>query len=398
MKAELIPCRNREYKESNFIICSKSKKHLLDSKILSICLYYIDHAQEKVDNENDVLQVSIKVANLKKMLGKTNSGSIYDSLKKSARRLTEQTIYVEDINNPKQNFKYINLISSAESKDGTFVVNFNRQAKAYLLQIKKNYSIYSIDLDCAFTNKYAFFLYRMLKARCYYPKGKSGPAIFRCRILVSELKLELGIVDAAEEGVRKILDNSKCPDYDEAVAASRYDPYVNYHDFSRFVLNNAIEEVNILTDMEVKIEDVVRQGIGGKVSEVIFLVDFEKKKQQKEIPDIIEDSPHSKDEVLEMISDLIDEPLKIRQIKNIAEAADYNYEKVKKAYEIAGSQKKDIENLTGFLIAAIKNNYEKGPEKEAKNNSQFLNIEQHDYDFEELEKIALKHSQDNLCC
>lgn len=389
MKAQLIPYKNPEYVESNFIIQSKGRRNLLESKLLAISIYNIDHAQE-LYSEDQLLELSIPVSEIKELIGR-HSGSIYESIREAAKKMIESYIYIEDIEDPKKNFKYVNIVTSAESNNGIFTITFNKQIQKYITQLKGNFTKLSITTMCSFNNTAAFVLYQTLKSRCYRRRGeKNQSEIYEIPFLVSELKLELGVVDANEEGVKKVLQRDEFPSYDEAVEASRYDSYKNYTDFKRFILDKAVNDINDKTEMTVSFVPGSRSGRGGKVKSVIFTVDLEDKQEKDVINEENNDAKEAenlyqdKEKVLEKIEELISEPLKVRDIIAIAQAADYNLEKIKKAYSVAKTQKK-IDNIVGFMINAIKENYDM-PVKEI-NKVGFCDIEQHNYDFDELERI-----------
>ena len=61
-------------------------------------------------------------------------------------------------------------------------------------------------------------------------------------------------------------------------------------------------------------------------------------------------------EVMDQIQDIIDQKIKFSEIRAIAEAADYDIDKVKAAYDLS-KKAKNIDNFVGWMISAIKNDY-----------------------------------------
>ena len=91
-----------------------------------------------------------------------------------------------------------------------------------------------------------------------------------------------------------------------------------------------------------------------------------------------------RDEFIDSLNDIISERLKFRDLRAIAEAADYDISKVEKAYRVM-SGKSNINDVTAFMISAIRGGYEE-PVKKA---SGYGSYEQKAYDFAELENKLL---------
>lgn len=96
-----------------------------------------------------------------------------------------------------------------------------------------------------------------------------------------------------------------------------------------------------------------------------------------------------KDMVLDEISELIKEKIRIKDIRLIAEKANYNIEDVKKAYAVMSSSRSKIENVVGFMLKAIEDGYSDPVEKVPPCNfdNKFNNFSQREYDYDSLEKI-----------
>ena len=75
-------------------------------------------------------------------------------------------------------------------------------------------------------------------------------------------------------------------------------------------------------------------------------------------------------------------------MRALAEASDYNIEKLKKAYEL--SKNSNIDNLVGWLIKAMKEDYDAvaSPRSNPVSN-EFNSFEQLEYDFDEIEKAII---------
>ena len=102
----------------------------------------------------------------------------------------------------------------------------------------------------------------------------------------------------------------------------------------------------------------------------------------------------SEKEARRLLSKIRDkEDLRIAQLRAIAEAADYDINKVQKAYEIT-LQTPTIDDFVAFMIAAIKNSYEK-PDKRKKTPKRtedaFRNFEERTYDYSKIEEQFAKN-------
>ena len=98
-------------------------------------------------------------------------------------------------------------------------------------------------------------------------------------------------------------------------------------------------------------------------------------------------SPIVVDEINEVFGYL---GLSEQDISAIAKASDYDIEKCKKARTVLESQTKKIGNVAGWLIAAIKGNFEISEKAPAKRKNSFHNFNEREYDYAELERSLLR--------
>lgn len=157
-----------------------------------------------------------------------------------------------------------------------------------------------------------------------------------------------------------------------------------YRDFERYVLVKAIGDLNSIENPEYTFSyEPIRSGRGGKVVAVRFIVE----RVKRNVVDMI--GHERSDELFDIIDEMrsiIHEDVRTRELMEIAETAGFDIELVKKAYKAAKNSKTQITNLVGFLIMAIKNDYDpnvsKIEEKKAKND--FLNIPLSDTDYDRI--------------
>ena len=242
----------------------------------------------------------------------------------------------------------------------------------------------------SFRSVYSYRIYEMIISRIGYDdwrkKGKKSQE-YNYDYGLSELKYQLGILDPyISPSVKEAIMEAKTPEdferIEETISTEHRMP--RYNDFEKYTLRKAIKEINSIENPEYHFDySPIRSGRGGKVMGVLFTI------KRVSVPlsgDTITDD--EKDDCFDQIRELISEDLKTRDIRTIAEAANYDFEKVKKAYEIASTSTKDIPNLVGFMKAAIKNSYEM-PIRKNTNNS-FLNMERADIDYDEIAKKKLQ--------
>ena len=224
----------------------------------------------------------------------------------------------------------------------------------------------------------------------YIPKGQKRneeDKNWELKFQLSELKLELGVVNANSDRVQKILSNKKHPNFDEAVKAAPEQVFEQYRDFKRRVLDVAVAEINEKTEINVEYE-TLKSGRGGKVNAIIFYVSYDNVAQKEEIvknEEVVE-KPMDIDELLDEIYDILEGNFKLKDVRKIAKEADYNLASIKKAYKVYKKNEDNVENSVGFMIAAIKDGYEStAKKKKTKAKNTFVEFDQNEYDFDDLE-------------
>lgn len=381
-----LPELSRTYKKPNWLIEAKYKSSILEEKIMAVALSKVD--ESTVDPAGNIV-VEIKASELRKLLG-TNSGSFYTQLNTAAKSITGKSIGISrqpDATNPDGSFQYDAVVSHCQygkSKthgESILTIEFNHHLKKYIKDLKENYSLLLLQRSLKFKNLYAYRLYELLRAKCYPHKGDDpNRAVYDVSFLLSELKLELGIVAQTPE-VRKVLITGSHPDYDKAVEKAPEKMYNTWKDFRDSVLVIACKEINEKSELKVDF-DKQGAGRGGRVYKILFHVEYlNKKPVQKKIAK----DPFEILEFIDQMKGFITETLSAKDLGVIAETSEYDIDKVKQAYEVAKKQPNGVNNLTGFMIKAIKEGYE--VVKTTSSNG-FKNFEQRDYDFDEIEKIV----------
>lgn len=377
------------YAKSNFLIGSKFRSTLYENRLTAIALAYIPEG--RIDKEGGI-EVTIPGVEIKKIFGIKENGAFFKRLDDTAEKLTGKTI---GWSNPETNsFEYTAVITDARFTDGEFTCQFNKSIQKYIKDIKTNYTLLSLSAMMKFSSTFSFRLYEILKSQCYTPKGVPKTNKFKIKKNITELKLELGVIDADNDKVKKALKSKEHPDFDREIKEindkikKREDKILileKWSEFNRACLRKAVNEINENSEstlMHVEYEPV-KYGRGGKVHDVIFYVEVLSLNDSVEEIEEIEDD-FSEEEFLDDIIELIDEKIKIKDAKSIAAASNWNLEVIKEKYEMSKGQ--DIENLVAWLIAAIKNDYEKPISSKKTQKNKFNNFTERNYNYDELLK------------
>lgn len=356
-KNDLVPFERTEYAKSNILIGAKFKSSLLENQIMAIGLYMI--ANGEFCEESGRMTVTIYASQLRKQLG-LNKGSFYQLLDKTSKRMTGRVI---GISNPQtQSFEYHAIVTDCEYSNGIYKIMFNNTLRNYIQGLDKNFTLLSLPTMLNFHSVYSFRLYELLKSHAFFPKNaEKKEKIFHVEFGVVELKMNLGIINIESDKVKTHLLNSKAPDFEKIGELAPEQQFRRWTDFRELVIETAIKEINEVTEDMLISADYIVGGKGSSVRRVMFVVDLETKGEknseltvQEEEPDIPE--KRSQEEILEAISDLIEEPVKYKDLVLIASSADYDYDLIKRAYQItrAKAEENGLDDFVGYFIGVIR--------------------------------------------
>ena len=375
---------NDDYSKPNFLISAKYKSSLMANKVLAISL---SRLQEAEDSKDGVLISDIKASEIKNLVG-GNRGSFYRTLEKTAREMTGRTIGISD---PESHmFAYTAVITQAAYAKGVFRIEYNRHLTKYLKEIKRNFTRLKLSVMLKFQNVYAFRLYEILKSEAY-PRTyrQKGTNIYIKRYNIAELRFLLGVANAELNIVQNILSDKKNPDYEKAYEKTPEKVMGTWSDLKRYALDPAVKEINQISDIYVDYA-TSRSGYGGKVDHVEFKIIINGEDERVEITDEISDSTDilAEDDAIDRTYELFNGALKMKDVRNIVKEAGCDFMKIMNAYEVFHSQQ-NVNNITGFMIKAIQEGYQKVPPKNQKKNK-FDFDRQTDYgDIDKLENTIL---------
>jgi len=393
--------------KANILINSKYRATLNYQKILFANLLKLQEKKYKVDPKTTSLIVTSSAHELIQILD-VKSGSLYNQLENIAESMLNIPMGYK---NPEtEEFDYLNLIDRATYKDGVFTVKFNPDVKDYLVNLKTSFTKLPRKLMMSWKSVYAYRLYELLKQRAYYPKDWTGAkqGVFKAKYDIYELRLLLGVVNSNLDSVKRILKKSNPPDYKAACEASPEKLYSKFNDFKRKVLDTGISEINSNELSELKVEYEIFKAAHGKIYAVEFSIyhkEYYKTEDEIKGPEVKEKESLDENEkfitytkVFNLLSTSIQE-INYTNVINICEESKYDIDTVTKAYRAYEEYKKynEVNNPIGFIIKAIRENYDSTIKNKSNyEKSNFLRMEEQDYDFDYLEKALHKAQEQRL--
>lgn len=346
-----------KYPKSNFLIASVYKSTLAENRVLAIMLNKIDRSEE--DREGSLI-CKVKVEEIKEILG-IKGHSIYEYLDTIGKRMTAggRTIGFSDPEH--HEFMYVPLVTKAACKNGEFYVRFAPEMKPYLKDMRSQYTELSLRTMLGFESVYSLRLFELLRSFCYHPKGVTPLEndIFQIKVQLSQLKLQMGVVNGELAKIRNTLTNTGKkgePDYDLAVSRAEEKMYNSYSEFRRKCLDPSVKEINEKdTGMNVEYSPI-RAGKGAKTVGIVFSVKLTNSLQKG----LIMASGHSYDNVddfIDALRDSIDNSVKLKtsEMRKIAELVEFDLDIAIKA--IKYTQKMAPDNFIGYLYDTIKYKY-----------------------------------------
>ena len=211
----------------------------------------------------------------------------------------------------------------------------------------------------SFKSIWSFRLYELLRSKCYPKYHKWDKEYFEINYNLSELKFEIGVANAGDDDVRKILDNKQLSEEDFDLALKKAEQksaakYKQWSDFKKKVLDPSVSEINELELSDIDVSyDLIKGGYGGEVKSICFKIKLKKQDlcDKKEIPDTT-----SIDNAMDELRDYLSSEFKSSDIRLFLKQADNNVQAVKDAYDIY-TMSSNINNPVGFILDAITDKY-----------------------------------------
>lgn len=314
------------------------------------------------------------------------TGSFYDVVRRACKSPTNKAdllswrLEMED--DTTESFSYINVVSSAEFKNGKLTVVFSPEITKEITGLRSNYSEFYRGITLSMKSSCSMILYERLSSQADYLRStthnESGP--YYVEYDMEELRHIFSLDYVTTEGKKTVKKHL----------------YSRYADFRINILEVAKSEINELSPLTIEYEPIMR-GHGGRIVAIKFVVERKQKAHE-----ISKEEQTRRKIVFADVSELLEnQNLPVKTIQRICETADYDYDKIKAAYDLS-EQQAEIDNFAGWMISAIRDGYQASPAgkkssgkstkkagtktSKKKKKPQFSDFEQTEYDFDELEK------------
>ncbi len=311
-------------------------------------------------------------------------------------------------------------------KTGMLYMKFNPDLRSRIYEIQKDYALLSLPVLGKLKIEYISELYQRLKKTLDSEQAKNikyghYPAKeIKIEYDLDYLYFMLGLypIDllSNDSDMQKVVLCIKNRNYNTAAAIyketdllneyskdkSRSKAIENFGYFRRAFLDRAFSKINgftppknlekcdkkeyenVLSEYEILCHEkyptdihfrycLIRSGVGGRVTGITFYVskartkygdDKAEKEAVRSSERVSGELSFEQMEFLIKIKGIIAESLSPSELNNIAEAAEWDEERIVKAYKVAESSETPIRNLERFLVKAIKDNWEPPTSKE----------------------------------
>lgn len=251
----------------------------------------------------------------KELLDDLKLNNNYDDLRDSIKKLLTRLIIIKT----EKSVLATTFLSSAEYfNDSTVELSFDKKLKPYLLQLKKDFTMYQFENVVALSSFYAIRIYELCKQ---YEKIKER------KIDVIQLKEILEIENK----------------------------YKKYNDFKKYVLEIAEREINEKTDIHISFEEIKTSR---KVTSIKFnIVKKEIKCIKLKDDNITETAEKTYSEEVQMLYEKIKEIERIESLKDVIEESikAYGVERIESNIRYSNDNSKT--NYTAFFKKALKEDY-----------------------------------------
>lgn len=277
---------------------------------------------------------------------------------------------------------FVNIINAAvyDNKTGKMFVKFSDEEaiRDQIYNIKNGYTMLNYRVMMNLKSVYSYKLYELLLSAIGLDDFKSGSHndSYIAKFGISELKYRFGVLDALySKEVRAAVAQAKNADdyeYIEKYISKEKRKAANFYEFEQRVVKKAVNELNALPDTESDyiISYSFEYGTNKRTPKAIIFTTKRRhctaltdKTSSDNATDAITVEPRTisdMDKQLEILDEMrgfIREDLKSKELLEIAKVADYDMERVRNAYDVAERSSSKINNLVGFLKAAIQNGY-----------------------------------------
>ena len=394
---------------SNSMIRARETTTLLESKIEALAIYYSSKEAKqrtKKDANGKDYNVNYVVIPMKEISylmsreddkGKRAGGKTYNEVKTAAISMKQKVFVVED--REANQFIAKSMYGDIAYNDGKLYIEFEPTMEKYFLNLKQNFSKLKLPILFSYKRNGGFQLYKLLKSYAYSPNlenidmslSQEELPTFSLSFDLTALRSEMGYVDLNQPAIKEEITLKSNPDWEKIEKLEKNPKYKRWSDFKARVIDPGVEEINEISDIYIKEVIKGRAGKGARVQTVTFVIQHNKgyylsHPEAQPLKGIAaQPKADQVDDFIDKLEDVIEEKIKLKDLKAIAEAADYDMDKIKRVYGLA-QKSGNIADIVGWLIAGIKNDYSEPISKKKKN--EFGSFEQRKYDYDELEKVV----------
>ncbi len=393
---------NKTIALSNALAQARTKTSLLESKIEFLAIYRMGSDMKERTRTDahgkpySVHYVDITASELRQ-LTKSKSGRFYEQIEDAAIELKQKLYIYRDAT--QNQFKMDNLYGEVSYANGQLSIEFNPATEFLFTELANNYTKFKLGIAFKFQTNGGFQLYKMLKTHTYVlPEinealPQEEQECITVEYTLSDFRLQMGYVNLDQPDIKQ--EGSKAhPDADKMVSMDKKPKYKRWQDFYTRAIMPGVAEINQISDIYVSA--IEKQRIAhGKVDKIIITVQNNKSFYSAKETGVKEPKEPvvkklSETELLDFIDEMrsfIKEPLKTRDLVEIAKDANFDIAVVKKAYEVAQVSTID-DSFVGFMRKAIINNYDMPVKPSKRPKNAFNDFPQREYtaaDYEALE-------------
>lgn len=344
------------YKKSNALAQAMYSMEPLSNKVFAIGL-------SKMEREGDQITAVMSTTELRRLLKKTN-GSFYDQLVKCSHDIKKHDIVYEGFDDSgEKSFQISSIVTDCTFANGIFKIYFNSKLEKELFA-RKNFTTYLLQTNLSLKQKYSFRIYEVLKMKydhdiALFKKDLPVTAIYN----LIQFKFTIGFYKETTKTAEEIKKRKKSFEEIEKLLPEEELKLQQWSDFKKVVLTPALKEIREKTAHNITMRPI-RTGKGGKITSVEFTIERKKinsnntnKSGSKQNENNETNGPANELDLIAQVEEFITEPIKVKDIRSILKEANYDIERVNKAYKLSEKQG-HIDKLVPWLIAAIKNNYQ----------------------------------------
>lgn len=366
------------YQKPNMMIDLLYSSNILDSQIMALALVKIQKGVFE-DMQDGSVCVEFTTHELLDILGLKNNTKVYEKLSMSAWRLLHKVYMKKDDRD--QNFAGFTVFSMIYYRNGIYHMEFSSVMSSILRHIQNRYTVFPLETMLRFNSVAAFRLYEQFKSHCY----NSADNRYSLTFTVSQLRIMLGTVSFDSLNINTVNRYKKDESYDELVSYAMKKGAALYPRNAMFFsrcLYPAIEEVNAITDMNIKY--TAKHSDRKAVSAFIFDICYKKKHT-----DSADSNNDSERDAVCLVMRLFPE-MSQKDARAVADVAADDTARISNAYACYVQHKSDIQNPAAWMIAAIKGNYIPGEVSKKKGFDQ--GIETNDYDMDRITRAMFSRT------